>query len=60
MNEGEVMAKLIEEGKRYKMEESAVELFTYYRTLVKAGFTKKQAMKVVLAAVYGHTERGKR
>jgi hypothetical protein len=45
------MAKLIEESKRYKMEESAVELFTYYRALVEAGFTKKQAMKVVLAAV---------
>ena len=51
MNEGEVMAKLSEESKRYKMEESAVELFTYYRTLVKAGFTKKQAMKIVMAAV---------
>ena len=50
MNEGEVMAKLIEENKRYKMEELAVELFTYYRALMKAGFTKKQAMKVVLAA----------
>ena len=51
MNEGEVMAKLIEESKRYKMEESAVELFTYYRALVNAVFTKKQAMKVVMAAV---------
>ena len=39
------------EHKREAMESGAVELFMYYRALKAAGFTKKQAMKVVLAAV---------
>ena len=33
------------------MERAAVELFMYYHALVKAGFKKKQAMKIVMAAV---------
>jgi hypothetical protein len=51
------MEKLFEESKRYKMEEAAVELFTYYRALVDAGFTKKQAMKVVLTVVGNKSDR---
>lgn len=45
------LAKLVRERKGEEMECTAVELFQYYRALVNAGFTKKQAMKVVLAAV---------
>lgn len=60
MNEYDELAKLVKERKGETMERAAVELFMYYRALMKAGFTKKQAMKVVLAAVYGRTERGKR
>lgn len=51
MNDYEEMAKLARECKGESIERAAVELFLYYRALVNAGFTKKQAMKVVLAAV---------
>jgi hypothetical protein len=43
--------ELVKERKGEAMERAAVELFMYYRALVNAGFTKKQAMKVVMAAV---------
>jgi len=45
------LAKLVRERKGEEMERAAVELFMYYRALVNAGFKKKQAMKVVMAAV---------
>lgn len=51
MSEYDELAKLVKERKGEAMERAAVELFMYYRALVKVGFTKKQAMKVVMAAV---------
>ena len=51
MSEYDELAKLVKERKGEAMERSAVELFMYYRALMKAGFKKKQAMKVVMAAV---------
>lgn len=51
MSEYDELAKLVKERKGEAMERAAVELFLYYRALVNAGFTKKQAMKVVMAAV---------
>ena len=51
MSEYDELAKLVKERKGEAMERAAVELFMYYRVLVKAGFKKKQAMKVVMAAV---------
>ena len=51
MSEYDELAKLVKDRKGEAMERAAVELFTYYRALVNAGFTKKQAMKVVTAAV---------
>ena len=45
------MNRRAREHKREAMESGAVELFMYYRALVKAGFKKKQAMKIVMAAV---------
>lgn len=36
------------ERKRDEMRRSATELHQYYRELMKAGFSKKQAMKIVL------------
>ena len=45
------LEKLVRERKGENMERAAVELFMYYRALVKAGFKKKQAMKIVMAAV---------
>jgi hypothetical protein len=41
----------VKDRKGEAMERAAVELFMYYRALVNAGVTKKQAMKVVMAAV---------
>lgn len=38
------------ERKRDEMRRSATELHQYYRELMKAGFSKKQAMKIVLVA----------
>lgn len=43
--------ELMRERKGEAMERAAVELFMYYRALVKAGFKKKQAMRIVMAAV---------
>jgi hypothetical protein len=43
--------ELVKERKGEAMERAAVELFMYYRALVNAGFKKKQAMKIVMAAV---------
>ena len=51
MSEYDELAKLVKERKGEAMEHAAVELFMYYRALVNAGFKKKQAMKVVMAAV---------
>lgn len=51
MSDYEELAKLVREHKGEDMERAAVELFMYYRALVKAGFKKKQAMKIVMAAV---------
>lgn len=51
MSDYEEMAKLIRERKGDAMERAAVELFQYFRALVAAGFTKKQAIKIVMAAV---------
>lgn len=51
MSDYDELAKLVRERKGEEMERAAVELFQYYRALVNAGFTKKQAMKVVMAAV---------
>ena len=51
MNEYDELAKMVKDHKGEAMERAAVELFMYYRALVKAGFKKKQAMKVVMAAV---------
>lgn len=51
MSEYDELAKLVKDRKGEAMERAAVELFMYYRALVNAGFTKKQAMKVVMAAV---------
>ena len=51
MSEYDELAKIVKECKGEAMERAAVELFTYYRALMKAGFKKKQAMKVVMAAV---------
>jgi len=45
------LAKIVKDRKGEAMERTAVELFMYYRALMKAGFKKKQAMKVVMAAV---------
>lgn len=45
------MNRRAREHKCEAMQRGAVELFEYYRALKAAGFTKKQAMKVVLAAV---------
>lgn len=48
-------ARIIEdaekERKRDEMRRSATELHQYYRELMEAGFSKKQAMKIVVAAV---------
>lgn len=49
MNDYEELAKLVRERKGEQMERAAVELFLYYRALVNAGFSKKQAMKIVVA-----------
>lgn len=51
MSEYDELAKLVKERKGEAMERAAVELFMYYRALGNAGFKKKQAMKVVMAAV---------
>ena len=51
MSEYDELAKLVKERKGEAMERAAVELFMYYRALVNAGFKKKQAMKIVIAAV---------
>lgn len=51
MSEYDELAKFVKDRKGEAMERAAVELFMYYRALVDAGFTKKQAMKVVMAAV---------
>ena len=51
MSEYNELAKIVKDRKGEAMERTAVELFMYYRALVKAGFTKKQAMKIVMAAV---------
>ena len=48
MSEYDELAKLVKERKGEAMERAAVELFMYYRALVKAGFSKKQAMKIIL------------
>ena len=37
------------ERKRDEMRRSATELHQYYRELMEAGFSKKQAMKIVVA-----------
>ena len=52
MSEYDELAKMVKECKGEAMERAAVELFMYYRALVKAGFKKKQAMKIVMAAVW--------
>ena len=39
----------VKEHKRDKMRQSATEMHQYYRELMEAGFSKKQAMKIVLA-----------
>lgn len=51
MSEYNELAKIVKDRKGEAMERTAVELFMYYRALMKAGFKKKQAMKVVMAAV---------
>ena len=51
MSEYDELAKIVKDRKGESMERAAVELFMYYRALMKAGFTKKQAMKIVMAAV---------
>lgn len=51
MSEYDELAKLVKERNGEATERAAVELFMYYRALMNAGFTKKQAMKVVMAAV---------
>lgn len=51
MSEYDELEKLVKERKGEAMGRAAVELFMYYRALVKAGFKKKQAMKIVMAAV---------
>ena len=51
MSEYDELAKMVKERKGEAVERAAVELFMYYRALMKAGFKKKQAMKIVMAAV---------
>ena len=51
MSEYDELANLVKDRKGEAMERAAVELFMYYRALVKAVFKKKQAMKIVMAAV---------
>ncbi len=51
MSEYDELEKIVKDRKGEAMERAAVELFMYYRALMKAGFKKKQAMKVVMAAV---------
>ena len=57
MSDYEELEKLVRERKGENMERAAVELFMYYRALVNVGFTKKQAMKVVMAAVGNKSDR---
>ena len=51
MSDYDELEKLVRERESEGMERAAVELFMYYHALVKAGFKKKQAMKIVMAAV---------
>lgn len=55
MDENIEFARLLDdaekERKRDEIRRSATELHQYYRELMEAGFSKKQAMKIVLVVV---------
>lgn len=53
MDENMEFARLLDDAKKERkrdvMRRSATELRQYYRELMEAGFSKKQAMKIVVA-----------